>query len=112
MLAVVVAPAYARRPTESAQVITVRALRGRVVIQNTRDPLDDVLVEECSSNWKTVLQSTHSDEAGHFALSAQANHGVHYLRFTMPGMQTTTVRVRTTMLAARGEVWVEMPAAP
>lgn len=94
-----------------ARIFEARNLRGKVVIANTRDPLDDVKVEECSSGWTSVVQSTRTDNTGHFALRRSVVKGLHYLRFSMPGMKTVTLRVRTLPLSPISEISIEMPVA-
>jgi hypothetical protein len=89
----------------------VRALRGKVVIANTRDPLESVLVEECTSDGKTVVQSGRTNNTGHFDLRSSLVKGEHYLRFSMPGMNTVMIRVHVLRLSPKSEISIEMPVA-
>lgn len=71
-----------------------RALAGHVLVKGTDAPADGVMVELCSSDWKTVLASTKTDEKGHFSLEKPASGRLFYLRVSAPGMDIYELRVR------------------
>jgi hypothetical protein len=50
------------------EISVSRELAGNVLVKGTDAPAGGVLVELCSSDWKTVLASTKTDEKGHFSL--------------------------------------------
>jgi hypothetical protein len=50
------------------QTSASRTLAGHAQIGGTDVPANGVTVELCSSNWKTVLASTKTDEKGYFSL--------------------------------------------
>jgi hypothetical protein len=49
-----------------------RALAGHVLVQGTDEPAIGVTVELRSSDWKTVLASTKTDEKGYFSCAVEA----------------------------------------
>jgi 5-hydroxyisourate hydrolase-like protein (transthyretin family) len=55
------------------EISVSRALAGHVLVQGTDAPADGVTVELCSSDWKTVLASTKTDEKGRFSLVKPAS---------------------------------------
>lgn len=65
---------------------------------------DGVLVEECSSDWKTVMASTRTDGNGHFSLANSKSKGLHYLRLSGHDLQRTCVKVRISKLAHKKEL--------
>jgi hypothetical protein len=77
-----------------------RALAGRAFVHGTNEPIRDVTVELCSSDWKTVLTSTKTDENGHFSLEKPAIGKLFYLRLSAPGMDIYQLRVRIKKQAA------------
>jgi hypothetical protein len=77
-----------------------RALAGHVLVQGTDEPADSVTVELRSSDWKTVLASTKTDEKGHFSLEQPAPAKLFYLRVWGPGMDIYDLRVRISKNAA------------
>ncbi len=71
-----------------------RALAGHVLIRGTGEPASGVTVDICSSDWKTVLTSTKTDENGHFSLERPATVKLFYIRVSAPGMDIYELRVR------------------
>jgi len=53
-----------------------------------------VLVEDCSSDWKRVISSTHTDEKGHFDFPDANREKLHYLRFSMDGINTSLIKAK------------------
>jgi hypothetical protein len=70
------------------------ALAGHVLVRGTDEPAGDVTVELCSSDWKTVITSTKTDEKGHFSLERPATGKLFYIRVSAPGMDIYELRVR------------------
>ncbi len=110
MLCVLIPSARAQHSVEYGNVLKSRSLHGRVVIENTKDALEGVLVEDCGSDWQSVTQTARTDNTGNFVFRA-AGKGVHFLRFSMKGMQTVKIAVRVSILAPKSQIHVEMPVA-
>jgi len=66
----------------------------------TEKGLKDVLVEDCSPDWKMVIASTHTDENGHFNLLGADKKKLHYLRFSKYGINTSLIKAR---IGTRGD---------
>jgi 5-hydroxyisourate hydrolase-like protein (transthyretin family) len=77
-----------------------RALAGHVLVGGTNAPAGGVMVELCSSDWKTVLASTKTDEKGRFSLQKPASGKLFYVRVSAPGMDIYELRVRIDKHAA------------
>lgn len=77
-----------------------RALAGHAFVWGTNEPVSGVTVELCSSDWKSVLTSTKTDESGHFSLEKPANGKLFYIRLSAPGMNSYRLRVRIRAQAA------------
>jgi hypothetical protein len=78
-----------------------RTLAGHADVGGTNVPANGVTVELCSSNWKTVLASTKTDEKGYFSLKRPATGKLFYVRLSAPGMDIYQLRVRIKKHAAR-----------
>lgn len=78
-----------------------RALAGHAYVQVSNSPADGITVELCSSDWKTVIASTKTDERGYFLLEKPATRGLFYLRLSAPGMDIYQLRVRIKKHAAK-----------
>jgi len=78
-----------------------RALAGHVLVQGTDEPANGVTVELRSSDWKTVLASTKTDEKGYFSLEKPAAGKLCYIRVSAPGMDIYDLRVRINKQAAQ-----------
>ena len=91
------------RPTRVVQkeISVSRALAGHVLVRGTDEPAGGVTVELCSSDWKTVLASTKTDEKGHFSLEPPATGKLFYIRVSAPGMDIYELRVRIKKQAAQ-----------
>jgi hypothetical protein len=63
-------------------------------------PANDVTVELCNSDWKSVLDSTKTNEKGYFSLERPATGKLFYIRFSAPGMNIYQLRVRIEKHAA------------
>ena len=75
------------------EISVSRALAGHVLVWGT-EPASGVTVEVCSSDWKTVITSTKTDEKGHFSLERPAPGKLFYIRVSAPGMNIYELRVR------------------
>jgi hypothetical protein len=75
------------------KIQVVGSLSGEVT-DATGAPLPSATVKEVSPDWETVLQSTKTDGAGHFAMTSQSKMKIHYLIFTFPLCNQLRVRVR------------------
>ena len=74
----------------------VRTAKAAELAGTVRDDfglLFGALVEECSADWKERLAETRTDDHGRFRL-AGALKGIHYLRFSWPGLSVLRVQVR------------------
>jgi hypothetical protein len=76
------------------QISATRALAGHVLVRGTEYPANGVAVELCSSDWKTVLASTKTDEKGYFSLERPTTGKLLYVRVSGPGMDIYELRVR------------------
>lgn len=76
------------------EISVSRALAGHVVVRGSDEPARDVTVELCSTDWKTVLASTKTNEKGYFSLEKQATGKLFYVRLSAPGMDIYELRVR------------------
>ncbi|MGA3370514.1 MAG: hypothetical protein ABSC48_02010 [Terracidiphilus sp.] len=73
-------------------------------IDETSTILKGALVEEMTTDWKTVLSTTRTDENGHFSIPNPASKNLHYLRLSFYGCHTTYVKVRITRWTRKKEV--------
>jgi hypothetical protein len=88
--------------TVALKTISVsRTLAGHVYVGGTDEPANVVTVDLCTSDWKTVLASTKTDEKGYFSLEKPANEKLFYIRVSAPGMDIYEVRVRIKKHAAQ-----------
>lgn len=71
-----------------------RALAGHAYVQMSGAPASGITVELCSSDWKTVLASTKTDENGFFSLKELVAAKLFYVRLSAPGMDIYQLRVR------------------
>jgi hypothetical protein len=77
-----------------------RTLSGHAEVGLTNAPANGVTVELRTSDWKTVLASTKTDEQGHFSLEKPATGKLFYIRLSAPGMDIYQLRVRIEKNAA------------
>jgi hypothetical protein len=82
------------------QISVSRTLAGHAEVGGTKVPANGVTVELCSSNWKTVLDSTKTDEKGYFSLEKSATGKLFYIRLSAPGLDIYQLRVRIEKHAA------------
>jgi hypothetical protein len=76
------------------EISVSRALAAHVLVRGTDEPASGVTVELCSSNWKTVLASTKTNEKGYFLLEKPVTGKLFYIRVSAPGMDIYELRVR------------------
>jgi len=76
-----------------------RSLSGHVNIGLEKVVGKGVTVELCSSDWKTVLSSTITDESGYFAFEKPPGK-TFYMRLSSPGVNPLQLRVRISKHAA------------
>jgi hypothetical protein len=89
------AAAYAQTAVFVQEKVAIsRSLAGHVEIGITKVPAEDITVELCSSDWKTVLTSTKTDANGHFSLEKPKTGELFYLRLSAPGVNPYQLRVR------------------
>lgn len=77
-----------------------RSLSGHVSVAQTEEPIDNVTVELCRSDWNTVLMSTKTDKDGHFSFENQPGK-LFYIRFSSPGFNPFQLRVKVKKGAKR-----------
>ena len=78
---------------EYEKIRVIRALSG-VVLDPSDAPMARVSVEEFTSDWKTALRSTETDEGGHFAMTSAKDRKVYFLQFSFPYFNPIRIRVR------------------
>ena len=83
------------------EISVTRALAGHVLLQGTEAPAKGVTVELCSSDWKTILTSTRTDEKGYFFLEQPRAGKVFHIRASGPGMDIYELRVRINKRATK-----------
>jgi|ERR1700733_2437696 len=83
------------------EISVSHALAGHVLVHGTNEPASGVTIELCSSDWKSVLASTKTDEKGHFSLEQPATGKLFYVRVSAPGMDIYELRVRINKRAAQ-----------
>ena len=54
----------------------------------------NILVEECSSDWKQQLAQVKTGTNGYFELPRTSEEGVHYIRVSWPGTKTVHFRAQ------------------
>ena len=94
VLLLVVGTGYSTERVMQKKISVSRALAGHVLVRGTDEPASGVTVELCSSDWKTVITSTKTDEKGHFSLERPATGKLFYIRVSAPGMDIYELRVR------------------
>lgn len=92
-----------RRPDHAKQ------LEGYVSVVGSGEHISGVLVEECDGNWKRVLNSTTTDENGHFHLKSAAAGSKHYLRLTA---KNYNLRFYTVILSSHSPSQLNLAIAP
>jgi len=94
VLLLAVGSGYSTERVMQKKISVSRALAGHVLVRGTDEPASGVTVELCSSDWKTVITSTKTDEKGHFSLERPATGKLFYIRVSAPGMDIYELRVR------------------
>ena len=94
VLLLAVGTGYSTERVMQKKISVSRALAGHVLVRGTDKPAGGVTVELCSSDWKTVITSTKTDEKGHFSLERPATGKLFYIRVSAPGMDIYELRVR------------------
>jgi type II secretory pathway component PulC len=86
-----------------------KALAG-IVKDPSGAEVEGVVVEERSSDWKTVLRSTTTDSKGHFLFSSDRNRAIYYLQLNHAGFNWLRIKVQ---LDKKGEpqITVQLPIA-
>ena len=69
-------------------------LVGGIVTDPSGAVLPDVVVEERSQDWGTVLRSTETDDNGRFKFRATQNKAVYYLQFSRSGFDPLRIKLR------------------
>jgi hypothetical protein len=88
------------------------SLSGTVYLENaSREGLKGILIEECSSDWKSVKQAIHTNEKGHFAFADHSDRGLHYVRLSAPGFRQTFFKVRITMWTKKKQLFLPLSVA-
>jgi len=85
---------YATELVTQKEISVSHALAGHALVWGTDEPVSGATVELYSSDWKTVLTSTKTDEKGHFSLKPSATGKLFYIRVSAPGMDIYELRVR------------------
>lgn len=100
VLLLAVGTGYSTERVMQKKISVSRALAGHVLVWGT-EPVSGVTVELCSSDWKTVIMSTKTDEKGYFSLERPATGRLFYIRVSAPGMDIYELRVRIDKQANR-----------
>lgn len=101
VLLLAVGAGYSTERVMQKKISVSRALAGQVLVRGTDEPANGVTVELCTSDWKTVLASTKTDEKGHFSLEQPATGKLFYIQVSAPGMDIYELRVRIKKHAAQ-----------
>jgi len=78
---------------ELADVRLVKSLSA-VVQDPVGSPLTNVLVQEFSSDWKTVLRTSATDDHGRFSLANVQGRKIYCLQLSTPGFDPLRLRVQ------------------
>ena len=92
---------YSTERVTQKEISVSRALAGHVLVRGTDEPANNVTVELCSADWKTVFKSTKTDEKGYFELEQPGTGKLFYIRVSAPGMNIYELRVRIKKQAAQ-----------
>jgi hypothetical protein len=105
--------AVAAEQTVELRLQTVRALKGIVVYDNG-DIVKGAKVAELTSDWKTELRETHTDEEGRFSLTPVKGHTVYYLQITVSdvaGVNPLRVPVKLNRWWGKGSLRLHLQLA-
>jgi hypothetical protein len=78
---------------ELADIQVVNTLSA-LVQDPTSFPLKGVLVQEFTSDWKTVLRTAVTDQQGRFKFANVQDRKIYYLQLSTPGFDSLRLRVR------------------
>jgi hypothetical protein len=78
---------------EIADVQSVKSLSG-VVQDFAGSPMESVLVQELSPDWKAVLRTSRTDNHGRFSLAPLQGRKIYYLQLSASGFDPLRVRVQ------------------
>ena len=81
---------------EIQEPFEAQALAGQVRVGEDPNGVKGVLAERCTSDWKSVLESTYTDEKEHFNFPKASRRKLHYLRLSFRGAHTLRVKVKIT----------------
>jgi len=104
---------YAAEETVQLRLQAVKALRGIVVYPNG-DIVKGAKVAELTSDWKTELRETRTDEEGRFSLAPVKGHKVYYLQVTVPevpGVNPLRVPAKINRLWGKGSLRLQLHLA-
>lgn len=76
-------------------------LSGVVQVGDAPEGAKGVLVELCSTEWKSVKASKRTDKNGRFKFRNPARDDIQYLRLSFPGAHTLQVKVRITKVGPK-----------
>jgi hypothetical protein len=85
---------------ELADVQSAKSLSA-VIQDPTGFPLAKVLVEEFSSDWKTLLRTTATDKHGRFSLATEQRRNIYYIQLSSPGFDPLRVRIQVDRKGGR-----------
>ena len=78
---------------EQGWVSVSRTLAGHADIGLDKGPAENVLVEVCSADWRTVVASTKTDKNGFFSLPKSKSGRLYYVRLSAYGVNPYQLRV-------------------
>ena|ERR1700719_90150 len=78
---------------ELADVQLAKSLSA-VVQDPVGSPLTNVLVQEFSPDWKTILRTSATDNHGRLSLATVQGRKIYYLQLSTPGFDPLRVRVQ------------------
>lgn len=70
------------------------------VLDPAGEPIEGVEVVETSSDYRTLIRSTHSNASGRWSLPPRRKQKLYYLRFNKPGFNPVCIKVK---LSSSGE---------
>jgi hypothetical protein len=104
---------YAAEEIVELRLQTVKALRGIVVYPNGHI-VKGAKVAELTSDWKTELRETRTDEEGRFSLAPVKGRKVYYLQVTVPkaaGVKPLRVLAKINRLWGKGSLRLRLNLA-
>jgi hypothetical protein len=104
---------YAAEEIVELRLQTVKALRG-IVVYPDGDIVKGAKVAELTSDWKTELRETRTDEEGRFSLAPVKGRKVYYLQITVPkaaGVNPLRVPAKINRLWGKGSLRLRLNLA-